>query len=249
MSGIVAPQRFPLRIVVREGRAAHAAMHSHEVGQLLYPEQGSTLLETQQRVIRLAPDRAAWIPRGVPHAVLMDRSFRYHSVYVEPDFYDAGRCVVVCVRPLLRELILDAASWEAGSGGGEQRLRKARVLADELASAPWTEPGIQIPAGPRIAPICRALEQDPADNRSLGAWARVAGASEKTIQRGFVTHTGMSFQQWRNHARMTRAAELHARGWRQLDIALAVGYATEGAYAQAFKKFYGYPPSRLPRGG
>jgi AraC-like DNA-binding protein len=44
---------------------------------------------------------------------------------------------------------------------------------------------------------------------------------------------------------MTKAMEFHAQGMRLIDVALAVGYASEGAYAQAFKKRYGYPPSRL----
>jgi len=46
---------------------------------------------------------------------------------------------------------------------------------------------------------------------------------------------------------MTRALEMHMSGMRELDVALAVGYATEGSYAQAFKKFYGHPPSFLKR--
>jgi AraC-like DNA-binding protein len=61
----------------------------------------------------------------------------------------------------------------------------------------------------------------------------------------FREQTGLSFQQWRNFVKMTSALELHRRGGRLIDIAVELGFSTEGAYAQAFKKFYGYPPSQL----
>ncbi len=55
----------------------------------------------------------------------------------------------------------------------------------------------------------------------------------------------MSFQQWRNYARMSRALELHSRGYRVLDVAMELGYSSESAYSQAFKQFYGYSPGKL----
>ncbi|WP_354066815.1 helix-turn-helix domain-containing protein [Bradyrhizobium sp. OAE829] len=81
----------------------------------------------------------------------------------------------------------------------------------------------------------------------MTTWSRVVGASEKTIQRLFHIHTGLSFQQWRHYVRMARSLELQHRGSRLLDIAIEVGYANESAFAQAYKKFYGHPPSRDKR--
>lgn len=237
--------RLPLSSVVRHGKTSEALAHAHSQGQLIYPVLGGLLLETAHSMIRLAPDRAAWIPNGVAHAVLIDRSFRYHSLYIEPDFFSHDAVFVMSVRPLLRELILDAEHWSSESHEKTLADAKARVLVGELGRAPFMPSGIAIPDNKRIARICREIEHDPANARSLDEWAREVGASTRTLQRYFNASTGMSFQQWRNRVRMAKALELHAGGARILDVALAVGYSTEGAYAQAFKKFYGYPPSRL----
>lgn len=236
---------LPLTSVVRQGKTAETPLHTHDQGQLVYPELGGLMLETGKRVVRLAPDRAAWIPGGVPHSVLIDRTFRYHSVYFDAAFFPSESFFVVGVRPLLKELIFEVSRWSGMTGDPDRRIRLAFVLADELRQAPGMSPGIEMPEDRRIFAICREIERDPGNVRSLPEWAHEVGASTKTIQRLFLASTGMSFQQWRNNVRMTKALELHAHGMRLLDIAIAIGYATEGAYAQAFKKFYGYPPSRL----
>jgi AraC-like DNA-binding protein len=239
-----AVEGLPLSAVIRQGKSSQAPLHTHPQGQLIYPELGGLLLETSGSVVRLAPDRAAWIPGDVSHSVLIDRTYRYHSVYFDPGFAPAESFFVLGVRPLLRELIFEVARW-AGTSDLEQRRRLSSVLMDELIRAPRKSPGIEIPKDARIARICRHIETDPSTNKSLADWSREVGASEKTLQRLFLTTTGMSFQQWRGHLRMNKAMEFHAQGMRLIDVALAVGYASESTYAQAFKKRYGYPPSRL----
>jgi AraC-like DNA-binding protein len=239
------PPGLPLVAVVRYGASYQWPQHEHAQGQLLYPEHGYVLLETDCRVVRLAADRAAWIPGGATHSVLMDRSFRYHSLYIDPAFVPVIDFLVVHVTPLLRGLILDAPSWLGTPGELEREIRKATVLRDELMRATRLAPGVEIPVEPRLAVVCRAIEHNPSDGRSIEEWSRKANVSAKTIQRLFVTHTGLTFQQWRTYVRMNRALEMHVGKHRLLDIALAVGYSTESAFCQAFKRFYGYPPSRV----
>ena len=236
-----------LRAVVREGKAAETSLHTHTCGQLLYPEYGATLLETEHHLVRLGPSQAAWIPPQMPHAVLMERPYRYHSVYIDASLCPEPAFSVTFVSPLLRELILDAGRWVESGIRPEARHWKTLVIAEEIRNAAPAVAGMPIPDDPRIALICRALEKDPADNRKLAEWATQAGASEKTLQRAFLKLTGQSFQQWRNHARMTKALELHRQGYRLLDIAVAIGYSSEGAYAHAFRQFFGYSPGRLNR--
>src|SRR5690606_11594008 len=110
---------------------------------------------------------------------------------------------------------------------------------------PGVEAGLSIPADPRVAAVCRELEKEPSHPGSLSEWAARIGVSERTLQRAFIKGTGLSFQQWRNYARMSRALELHSRGYRVLDVAMELGYSSESAYSQAFKQFYGYPPGKL----
>lgn len=237
----------PLRVVVREGQAGETSLHTHACGQLLYPERGATLLQTEHHLVRLGPSRAAWIPPGLPHAVLMERPYRYHSVYVDAAVYAEPAFSVTDISPLLRELIFDAGRWDASGADAPSRHWKIQGILDEIRRAPRVAAGLPIPDDARIAMVCRALEADPSDGRTLAEWAAQAGASEKTMQRIFVRLTGLSFQQWRNHARMTRAIELHSLGRRMLDIAVELGYSSEGAYSHAFRQFYGYSPGQLKR--
>ncbi len=236
-----------LRAVAREGVSGETSLHTHACGQLLYPERGATLLETEDHLVRLGPSQAAWIPPHTPHAVLMERPYRYHSVYVDAELRPDSAFSVACVSPLLRELILDAGRWAELGTSAEVRHWKTQIIVDEIRLAPYVPAGVPIPEDPRIAVICRTLERDPADIRTLAEWARQAGASEKTLQRAFLKLTGQSFQQWRNHVRMTKALDLHSQGHRLLDIAIATGYQSESAYSHAFRQFYGYSPGRLKK--
>lgn len=237
----------PLRVITREGEADEFALHTHPCGQLLYPERGATLLQTEHHLVRLGPSRAAWIPPDLPHAVLMERPYRYHSVYIDAAVYAEPVFSVTDVSPLLRELIFDAGRWTASDADASSREWKIKGILDEIRRAPRVAAGLPIPQDARIAMVCRALEADPADGRTMTQWAAAAGTSEKTMQRLFVKLTGLSFQQWRNHARMARAIELHNQGRRLLDIAVELGYSSEGAYSHAFRQFYGYPPGQLKR--
>jgi AraC-like DNA-binding protein len=238
---------FPISAVVREGDAVDFEAHVHACGQLVFAQRGPMLLETSSGIVRMGPDRAAWLPAGEPHAVFLDHRFRYHSLYIDSDFCSRGTCGVFILSPLLRELIIDVSLWPESNLTADEKMRRAHVIVDEIMRAPRTGSSVRIPDDRKLGIICRAIERDTAIDKSLEDWAVEVGASTKTLQRLFLAQTGMAFQQWRNHVRMTRALELHMSGMRELDVALAVGYASEGSYAQAFKKFYGHPPSFLKR--
>ncbi|MFT4438948.1 AraC family transcriptional regulator [Caballeronia sp. 15715] len=238
---------FPISAVVREGDAVDFEAHMHACGQLVFAQHGPMLLETRNGIVRMGPDRAAWLPAGEPHAVFLDRRFRYHSLYIDSNFCSRGTCGVFILSSLLRELIIDVSLWPESDLTADEKMRRAHVIVDEIVRAPRTGSSLRIPDDKKLGIICRAIERDTSIGKSFEDWAVEVGVSTKTLQRLFLAQTGMAFQQWRNHARMTRALELQMSGMRELDVALAVGYATEGSYAQAFKKFYGHPPSFLKR--
>ena len=88
-----------------------------------------------------------------------------------------------------------------------------------------------------------ALLADPADQRTLVAWGRLVGASDRTLQRAFLAGTGLAFHEWRTRARVAAALRLLLTDRPVAAIAGDVGYATSSAFGAAFRRVTGLPPS------
>jgi AraC-like DNA-binding protein len=103
------------------------------------------------------------------------------------------------------------------------------------------------PRDPRLRAVTGALLRDPGDARSLTAWSRHAGASARTLARGFLRETGMGFGAWRQQARLLRALELLAEGEPVTRVALELGYAGPSAFIAMFRRALGATPGRYFR--
>lgn len=85
---------------------------------------------------------------------------------------------------------------------------------------------------------------DPA--LDVNAVCEVGFISASGLQRAFGKHFGVSPKQYLNKLRMNRALELLAENTLSVkEIAFACGFSDEKYFSRAFKKKYGYPPSRL----
>ena len=85
-------------------------------------------------------------------------------------------------------------------------------MFDQLAPAPTTTLHLTEPTDERAARVAEALRADCTDGRSLAAWGRVVGASDRTLARRFLDETGMTFSQWRTELRLATALPLLANG-------------------------------------
>jgi transcriptional regulator GlxA family with amidase domain len=89
------------------------------------------------------------------------------------------------------------------------------------------------PASPRVTSVT-----------SIGALARKAGASLRTLERCFVAETGASVGEWRRRVRLFHALRHLEGGAPVTTVALDVGYASTSAFSHAFARQFGRPPSR-----
>src|SRR5205823_7312860 len=97
---------------------------------------------------------------------------------------------------------------------------------DELPLClPW-------PRDDRLAHIARTLADNPADDRTLAALGRDAGAAERTLSRLFRAETGMTFPQWRQQLRLQHAVALLAGGEAVTAVAGACGFGTASAFVE-----------------
>jgi AraC-like DNA-binding protein/quercetin dioxygenase-like cupin family protein len=223
----------------------HIAPHTHERAQLIYAARGVMTIATPQGTWVVPAHRALWMPAGVVHEIRMAGAVSMRTLYVRADAGMLSPTVrVIAISPLLRELILRACALpvlydEAGADG-----RIMTLILDEIAALPSLALDLPMPRDSRLRPVCRALNADPGDPRTLAAWAHSVSASGRTLARLFLKETGLSFTDWRQQARLLAALARLAEGQPITSIALDLGYDSPSAFAAMFKRALGAPPSR-----
>ena len=146
---------------------------------------------------------------------------------------------VLSVSPLARQLI----GYLADGLPDEARARGESVLFDVLRPAAKATIELPMPADDRARDIAAMLLRDPADQRSLAELARAVGSSPRTLLRLFLAETGLTFSQWRVHARLQAGISSLAEGRPVASVAGHVGYATPSAFVAAFRRVTGHTPA------
>lgn len=228
--------------------AGGEALHAHRrFGQVLYLVRGAATVQTPAGHFILPPQRALWIPAGVPHAFSNARPVSLRTVYVRHGTAAIPRwrqCTLLHVGALLRELILALTSvpWDYAAGSRGNRL--ATVLLDQLA--PLQTGAVQLcdPHDARAARAAAIARNDAGHRLTLRQIALKAGASERTLDRLFAAETSMGFGAWRRCLRLNSALERLARGEPVSAVAEAAGYLNPSSFIAAFKSAFGVTPAR-----
>ncbi len=216
--------------------------HTHPDHQLAWAASGVLTVRTRQAAWVLPPTRALWIPAGLQHETLSDGAATMRSAYLRP-----ALCAVtwteptpVMAGPLLAELIgyLEAPDLEP-----DRRARAEAVLVDLLQPVAMTTIEVRQPADDPARLVADQLSADPADSRTLAEWGREVGASERTLARAFLAGTGISFGRWRTRLRLQAALSELAAGQPVANVARHVGYESDSAFVQAFRRETGITPA------
>lgn len=223
--------------------------HSHPWVQLSYAIQGVLEVQTSAGRFVAPPERAVWIPAGVPHRVFSAPHTEMRSLYIDSSVtgWAAGHCHVLGVSDLLRELIraFSQVPVEYDESGPDGRL--AQVILDQLADAPTIDLMLPLPQDPRLKQIYQSLEQHPEQQTTLSHWSGKFGVTEKTLTRLFLRDTGLTFRAWRQRLRLLGALTPLEKGERVTDVALACGYDSTSAFIAAFRQQFGETPGEFFR--
>ena len=159
--------------------------HSHPWVQLSYAISGVLEIQTSAGRFVAPPQRAVWIPAGMPHRVYSSPHTEMRSLYLDCSVtaWAAERCQVLEVSSLLRELIRSFSELpvEYAEDGPDGRL--VQVVLDQLAAAPKVDLMLPLPHDPRLRQIYRSLSLRPEQQTTLGHWSEKLGVSEKTLSR------------------------------------------------------------------
>ena len=234
-------------LMVKDFPAGHVIPpHAHRRAQLAFAASGVMTLTTSEGLWVVPPYRGLWIPPATVHSVRTSTPLAMRTLYIEPDAASGlpGSVTVIDVSPLLRELILAAAEFPVL---WDQHGREGRIMAlilDEIRALPALPLHLPRPQEKRLARLCAAIEDAPAEPGQLDEAGRRVGASPRTLARLCRRELGMSFAAWVRRMRLLAALERLARGDSVLAVALDCGYESASAFAQMFRRHFGAPPSR-----
>lgn len=219
--------------------------HAHPRGQLLFAIEGVMLVHVQNGTWIVPPNKALWIIEGQEHHVTMFGNVKVRTVYIDEKRIKKlpTKTCVLNVSSLLKELIVAAINVHVEYKPGSRDDNLVRLLIDELRMADELPFYLPIPQDSRLAIICNAMINNPASTTSVGEWSKRVNVSSKTIHRMFTKHTGMTFVQWREQARLMVALRRISIGEKIINVALDCGYSSHSAFTAMFRRHFGKPPS------
>lgn len=224
--------------------------HRHDWAQVVYAISGVLTVATEGRSFVISPEQGVWLPPGVTHRVGTLFGAEFRSLWLTPAVVDSfpSEPGVFVVSPLLRELIVEAASLKPDSDKGYAE-RVVALILDQLRRAPSLPGSLPWPRGESLNRLCEALYADPTDERSAVEWGQELGMSGRTLSRRFETDVGLSFRSWRRRMRLFRAIEMLGGGMDVTRTALDLGYGSTSAFIYAFRTEIGMSPQAYMRRG
>lgn len=227
--------------------------HAHAWPQLVFAERGALVVSVSDRQWVVPPNRMLWVPAGVQHRVETLGEVWMRTLYLSPGLAtraalapDRGICVLE-VRPLLRELILEASRSEVLEAGEPSHPHLAALIVDQLARATNLGLALPQPRDPRARRVAERARADLARIDTLAQLARDCGASARTIERLFVAETGLAFNQWRLQARLQHALRRLSESASVATVAGECGYASVSAFVSMFRHALGVTPGQYLR--
>lgn len=220
--------------------------HSRKSGHLLVSQRGALSCEAEGGLWIVPPQSAFWIPGGTVHAIRATGLLEGYSAFIEPNVLVnlPQVCCTLSATPLLRELLIRSAHLPVLYPEGGMETHLVTLLLDEIAAAKVERLHLPMPTDARLRRIVDLIMANPADRRPMGAWASVAGLSERTMARLLSRQTGMSFRRWRQQLSIMLAVKWMAEGLSIQQVTTDLGYESVPSFVTMFRKALGTSPGR-----
>ncbi len=218
--------------------------HSHKRAQLVYAVSGAMLVRTREATWVIPPQRAVWVPAGVQHETESLGVVKMRTLYIEHSVARrvTRKCCAINVSPLLRELIVRAATLPVLYPPRSPAARVMRMILDEIRECTMMPLSLPLPGHPRLARICHRITRNPRCRDTLEQLAAAEGMSKRTAERLFVRELSMTFSRWRQQARLLAALTRLASGNSVKLAAFESGYTSQSAFTSTFKRVFGTTP-------
>ena len=221
--------------------------HSHPWGQLIYAASGVMTVWTEQGSWVAPPHWAVWAPAGVAHAMRFTGRTSVRTLYLRPELA-AGlspRSAVITVSGLLRELVLRAVDIGFLDERVEAHAAMARLIVHEIHAHPAAPTlDLPMPQSTLLRQVAAVVLEAPADREGHAMLSKRFGIGARTLERGFVSETGLTLGRWRSQARFLHALRLLGGGAAVKEVAIESGYQSPSAFIAAFRRSLGTTPCR-----
>ncbi|MDQ0322852.1 AraC-like DNA-binding protein [Pararhizobium capsulatum DSM 1112] len=188
---------------------------------------------------------AIWIPPDAQH--WMRTGSNNEMLYVDVNRAESrtlgSECRIMTMTPLLSALISATLPQNAHDRINHHNEALHNLLRHELIAAKDVPLSIVIPQDRRISGVAMAALENPGAIVSVETWLIEVAASRKTIERLFITETGMPPSRWLRHARILHAISQIAAGEKISSVAMNMGYESTSAFSYMFRRLLGVSPS------
>lgn len=228
----------------------HITPHWHGRAQFVFAVAGTMRVRTARHAWIVPPSRALWVPAHSVHEIQMHGIVDMHSLYLN-DIAGAGMpasCAVLDVTPLLRELVVRAATLPATyDERGDDGLLMHLLMA-EVRRLPHCALDLPLPESADLTQLCERILADLSMRRPCDVDAGELNTSTRTLYRRFLRETGITFARWKQQARLLESIRRLAEGAPVTTVAVDLGYESPGAFSTMFRRALGIAPRAFTAG-
>lgn len=220
-------------------------MERHTWGQFVYSLAGAIELTVKAGRYAAPPDFGVWLPPGTEHLASTGDETSYFLLDIEHNLCDRlpNTASVLAVGPIAKAIFLDLKHRGVRDPQNPEDARLMRVLIDQLSVGSPLECFLPLSNDQALKQVLAELCKNPGDCRSLVEWARHVHSTERTLARRCKRDLGMTFLEWRQRLRLSRALTMLSDGLSVQAIAHKLGYSTTSAFIAMFHRAIGTTPN------
>ncbi|WP_394135068.1 AraC family transcriptional regulator [Aliivibrio fischeri] len=223
--------------------------HSHSWGQLHLIKQGRLEMEVDRQKMYCPANYAIWTPAHLSHRAFNHNDVEYCAINIEFEFelsqkLPTSACMFP-LTPLLRAIVDDLVERQTTEVLSTEDKYLSYVLIERLSKTNPIENYLPFTDDKLLAPILMQLQENPADDSSLEIWAKRVFSTERTLARRFQKELKMSFNDWRQRAKLAKAMVLLKDAISINEIAYQLGYSQGSSFIKMFRKHTGVTPEQF----
>ncbi|CAM4312719.1 AraC family transcriptional regulator [Pseudoalteromonas ostreae] len=220
--------------------------HSHPWHQIVFPLKGLLQSNLGDKSGIVPHNGMLYIPANTVHKSIAVTDTQFLAIYLNPNLYVqyGGEAKSCQINSFMKELILLLFESNSLSQSEANITHLLIVLRDQIEVANSYEIPLLIPTDKRLLSVFLQLKQHPDLPFTLKQWATKVGASERTLSRLCAKEFSQSFSLWRQNIRLVLSLQLLDSKMSIQEIAIELGYTSDSAYVQAFKKLFNQTPRK-----